>query len=241
MSFCDSFGAILSRLTYLAGLVQARPRGAAPTTQERGRPHTPRRSRGVHRRPRQRQILARVRHPYTGGWPQPNLRRHLGQRDQATPRHCGSPSIVGPELRRAAREVFLPAVAPHDAEPSGNDDIGTRYRSTISLRQRSSVSSRGGERRVGCVRQVEAPDHDYHRAGLHLVQCRGIPPRLPAEASPWVHLPLPEGLRRTVEIALALQEQRGPPAMRSSIGSVTTLSNLAAVSFSRQRSPPSMP
>jgi len=41
---------------------------------------------------------------------------------------------------------------------------------------------------------VEAADHDQHRARIDLVQCRGVPPGLSAQAPGRIFLSLPAGL-----------------------------------------------
>ena len=63
------------------------------------------------------------------------------------------------------------------------NDIGTQYRSAIfpQTPEQRSAAERVIQRVAG-LGQVEAPDHDDHRARLHLVQRRGVPPGLPAQA-----------------------------------------------------------
>ena len=79
---------------------------------------------------------------------------------------------------------------PTTLNQQGND-VGTQYRSAIfpqTPEQKATAERRDSACRL--VRQVEAADHDVHRAGVNLVQRGGVPPGLSAQESRRLHLSL---------------------------------------------------
>ena len=112
----------------------------------------------------------------------------------------------------AIRVTFDPAVLSYEDllekwffklhDPTTLEPPGQRHRDTVPLRDLSAEPRTGGGRRASegarrGVRQMEAADHDDDRAGLDLVQRRGLPPGLLAEAPGRVYLPLHAGLVST--------------------------------------------
>ena len=84
-------------------------------------------------------------------------------------------------------------------DPTTRNRQGNDRRDAIPVRDFSADSatkSHGGAGESGRrgVRQVEAADGDDNRACLHVVQRRGVPPGLPAQAPRRIHLSLPTGL-----------------------------------------------
>ena len=132
---------------------------------------------------------------YTGGWLEnPTYHdTHDSKSGHAEAiRVTFDPSVLSYE--ELLEQWFFRLHDPTTLNRQGND-VGTQYRSAIFPQTPEQRDDRGaGEGAGGRVGQVEAADHDDDRAGVDLVQRRGVSPGLPAEAPRRIHLPLPAGL-----------------------------------------------
>ena len=134
---------------------------------------------------------------YTGGWlenPTYDDTHDSKSGHAEAIRVTFDPSVLSYE--DLLEQWFFKLHDPTTLNRQGND-VGTQYRSAIFPQTPGAEGDRGaGEGASRGVGQVEAADHDDHRARLHLVQRGGVPPGLPAEASGRIHLPLHARLRR---------------------------------------------
>ena len=132
---------------------------------------------------------------YTGGWlenPTYDDTHDSKSGHAEAIRVTFDPSVLSYE--DLLEQWFFKLHDPTTLNRQGND-VGTQYRSAIFPQTPEQKAHGGaGEGAGRGVGQVEAADHDDDRARLHLVQRRGVPPGLPAEASRRVQLPLPAGL-----------------------------------------------
>ena len=132
---------------------------------------------------------------YTGGWLEnPTYHdTHDSKSGHAEAvRITFDPSVLSYE--DAARAVVLPAARSDDAQPPGERRRHAVPLGDLPADPRAEGHRRAGDRARERVGQVEAPDHDEHRARGDLVQRGGVPPGLSAEESWGVHVPLHAGL-----------------------------------------------
>ena len=128
---------------------------------------------------------------YTGGWlenPTYDDTHDSKSGHAEAIRVTFDPSVLSYE--ELLEKWFFKLHDPTTLNRQGND-VGTQYRSAIFPQTAEQKDDgRAGESARGRVGQMAAADHDIDRAGLHLVQRRGVPPGLPAQA-PWrLHLSL---------------------------------------------------
>ena len=162
---------------------------------------------------------------YTGGWLEnPTYHdTHDSKSGHAEAiRVTFDPSVLSYE--DLLEKWFFKLHDPTTLNRQGND-VGTQYRSAIF--PQSPEQAAAAERvkaRVDSIRQVEAANHDDDRAGVHLVQRRGLSPGLFAQAPRRLHLPLharlvaSHGLQSRVNSGrpkgLAASPRRGPFSSR---------------------------
>ena len=121
---------------------------------------------------------------YTGGWLEnPTYHdTHDSKSGHAEAiRVTFDPSVLSYE--DLLEQWFFKLHDPTTLNRQGND-VGTQYRSAIFPQTPEQKETGGaGEGAGRSVGQVEAADHDVHRAGVHLVQRGGVPPGLSAQES----------------------------------------------------------
>ena len=98
-------------------------------------------------------------------------------------------------------------------DPTTLNRQGQRQGDAVPLSDLTSVTGAARDRRTGhrarrCLGGLTAADHYQHRARRHVVQCRDVPSRLPAQESERLHLSLHA---RVASAGLDGRTDRRPP------------------------------